>query len=34
MNSLTVTELKAIAKGNGIVGYSNMTKAELIERLG
>lgn len=32
-NSLTVTELKAIAKEKDIVGYSSMTKAILIEEL-
>lgn len=32
-NSLTVTELKAMAKDKGIVGYSSMTKAILIEEL-
>lgn len=34
LNSLTVTKLREIAKEKGIVGYSSMTKAELIEKLG
>lgn len=32
-NDLTVPELKEKVKNKGIVGYSNMTKGELIEIL-
>lgn len=31
LNDLTVVELKAIAKEKGVVGYSNMTKQQLID---
>lgn len=33
LNRLTVPELRAIAKENGIVGYSDMKKSELIKVL-
>lgn len=33
-SSMTLTQLKAIAKEKRIEGYSNLKKAELIERLG
>lgn len=33
LNSLTVVELKAIAKEKGIVGYSNMNKQQLIDAI-
>ena len=32
--SMTLSELKAVAKGKGIEGYSSLKKAELIEKLG
>ena len=33
MNNITVIELKAIAKQNGIEGYYKLRKAELIHKL-
>lgn len=33
LNTLTVTELKTIAKDKGITGYSNMTKQQLIDAI-
>ncbi|XP_022777882.1 uncharacterized protein LOC111319352 [Stylophora pistillata] len=33
LNSLTLVELKAFAKHNGIIGYSRMRKAELIRKI-
>ena len=32
--SMTLSELKVIAKEKGIEGYSSLKKAELIEKLG
>ena len=32
--SMTLSELKVITKERGIEGYSNLKKAELIEKLG
>lgn len=33
LNTLNVVELKAIAKEKGIVGYSSMTKQQLIDAI-
>ena len=33
LNNYTVTELKSMAKGRGLTGYSSLKKAELIELL-
>ena len=33
-SSMTVAQLRDIAKNKGIEGYSNLKKAELIEKLG
>jgi|TARA_A100001391_G_C4902494_1_gene234110 hypothetical protein len=33
LNNYTVTELKSMAKGRGLTGYSSLKKAELIDLL-
>ena len=33
LSNCTVTELKSIAKGRGLTGYSSLKKAELIDLL-